>query len=237
MNYTFKGSLSGLLCSEYIEPLANVTVRLYRNREEQNVPALAAANPKDTFVILTDEMVLAKASSLIAESETDGEGKFVFELGEQQQYNGEVFEVDVYCGTVPHLKVGPHPPRPRQFSITTIQPMWRQMQQGLSSGESAEGALIAAWEYSIPSRFWCQILSLFGTWVICGRVTVCDSQEPVGGVRVRAFDRDWLQDDDLGSAITDGSGNFRIDYVTPDFEKTPLSPLMNIELIPVPDLF
>jgi hypothetical protein len=44
-------------------------------------------------------------------------------------------------------------------------------------------------------------------------------------VRVRAFDADWLQDDDLGSAVTDGAGHFRIDYSRADFEKTIFSPL------------
>ena len=44
-------------------------------------------------------------------------------------------------------------------------------------------------------------------------------------MRVRAFDADWLQDDDLGSAVTDGAGHFRIDYSRADFEKTIFSPL------------
>lgn len=71
MNYTFKGKLQGLICSECLEPLSNVTVRLYKTRKDQNVTALAVANPKDTCVILTDDMVEKKASSLIAETETD----------------------------------------------------------------------------------------------------------------------------------------------------------------------
>jgi len=54
---------------------------------------------------------------------------------------------------------------------------------------------------------------------------------------VRAFDVDWLQDDDLGSGITDGGGHFRIDYTTADFQKTIFSPSINVELVGGPDLY
>ena len=94
-----------------------------------------------------------------------------------------------------------------------------------------------AWDYCIPHRFWCHFRSHFGAWTICGRVRVCDTGAAVGGVRVRAFDVDWLQDDDLGSAVTDGSGHFRIDYATADFKRTIFSPAINIELFGGPDLY
>lgn len=42
----------------------------------------------------------------------------------------------------------------------------------------------------------------------------------LGGVRVFAYDTQFIQDALLGSAITDGAGNFRIDYTTADFEKS-----------------
>jgi hypothetical protein len=54
------------------------------------------------------------------------------------------------------------------------------------------------------------VRSRFGAWVICGRVTVCDTGAPVAAVKVSAFDVDWLQDDPLGAAITDTNGKFRI---------------------------
>jgi len=225
--YTFKGRLCGLICEECPEPLANVKVRLYRSRKNQNVVALAVANPKETLAILDEAAIKAKASSLLAETDTDSNGNFIFKLGEQEKYEGEAFEVDVYCPTVPRLKPGPRPPQPVQFTITTLQPLWRQTENGF----------IAAWEYCIPYRFWCYVRALFGAWTICGRVTDCQNRFPVQGVKVRAFDVDWLQDDELGSAITDGAGKFRIDYLTADFKKTPLSPLINIEHVSGPDLY
>ncbi|HUK88815.1 MAG TPA: carboxypeptidase regulatory-like domain-containing protein, partial [Blastocatellia bacterium] len=226
MSYIFKGRLCGFICDECPEPLSDVTVRLYRNRKDQDVTALAVANATDTFAILNDDQVKAKASSLIAETKTDANGNFAFELSDRS-YHGEAFEVDVYCATVPNRKPGRKTPSPVQFSITTVQPRWRQ----------TDGGFVGAWEYCIPVRYWCAIRRRFGAWTICGRVTVCGTRDPIAGVKVIAFDTDWIQDDQIGSATTDGSGKFRIDYLTEDFEKTPLSPLINFELIGGPDLY
>ena len=82
MAYTFRGNLCGLICPECPEPLSQVTVRLYRHREQQDVTSLAVASPKDTFAILTDDQVRAKASSLIAEAQTSSDGSFIFTLGD-----------------------------------------------------------------------------------------------------------------------------------------------------------
>ena len=124
--FTFKGRLCGTICPDCPEPLSQVKVRLYRLREDQNATALAVANPKETLAVLSDEEVKAKAQSLLAEVETDAEGRFSFELGERQGYGGEAFEVDIYCGTVPHRIPKRNPPKPRQLSLTTVQPQWRQ---------------------------------------------------------------------------------------------------------------
>ena len=226
MIYIFKGQLCGLICSECPEPLSNVKVRLYR-ADSNDVIAAAVANPKDTFAIQTDEQANARASSLLAEVDTDADGNFSVELGEHQNYHGETFEIDVYCGTVPHRKPGRKPPTPLQFSITTLQPQWRETNQGM----------MAAWNYCIPQRLWCMIRGRFDAWVICGRVVICDTKQPIAGIKVRAFDADWLQDDDLGSAFTDGSGKFRIDYLAEDFKKTPFSPFINIEWVGGPDIY
>src|SRR6266480_798947 len=101
MSYIFRGRLCGYICEQCHEPLANVRVRLYRTRQNQNVAALAVASPKDTFAILTADEVSEKEAALLGEFETNEAGEFVAELGEKQGYRGEAFEVDVYCGTVP----------------------------------------------------------------------------------------------------------------------------------------
>jgi hypothetical protein len=225
-SYVFKGRLCGYICPECPEALSEVTVRLYRSREERQVAALAAAEAKETFAILSDEQAEQKRSSLIAEVQTDERGAFRFELGEEHEYDGGAFEIDVYCGTVPHRKPPKRSPRPLQFSITTIQPQWRESDEGL----------VAGFEYCIPVRNWCSVRSHFGAWTICGQVTVCDTKELVAGVRVLAFDRDWLQEDPLGFGTTDATGRFRIDYAAEDFKKTPF-PGIDIEWVGGPDLY
>jgi hypothetical protein len=227
MNYIFKGRICGYICDECSEPLSKVKVRLYRSRPEQDVTTLAVANPKDTFAILTEEQVRAKAGSLLIEVETNDLGEFTAELGDKQGYKGGAFEVDVYCGNVPHHVPGAKAPTPLQFSITTLQPLWRR----------ADADFLAGWEYCVPSRFWCAIRARFGAWTICGRLTTCTDHYPIAGATVSAFDVDWLQDDALGSSVTDSTGHFRIDYVTADFQKTIFSPLINIEWVGGPDLY
>lgn len=222
--YKFIGALCGYLCEECREPLSGVKVRLYKATRE--ITERATADPKDTFELVSEDAAAGRRGALIAEAETDVAGKFTFNLGPNQNYSGEAFEIDVYCGTVPHLPPRPNPPEPLQFSITTIQPHWR----------ATEAGFIAAFEYCIPARYWCHIRGRFGAWTICGHITICDTGASLGGVRVFAFDRDWLQDDPLGSAVTDGSGHFRIDYTAAAFKKT-IFPSINIELSGGPDVY
>jgi len=228
MIYVFKGNLRGWLCNDCHEPLSDSVVRLYRHDAEQNVTALAVADPADTFAVLTAAEVAAKAPRLIAEAQTDVDGNFVFRLGRKQLYEGGPLEIDVHCATVPRRKPTRKQPAPRQISITTVQPSWAEVK---------EDELVAAWRYSIPQRYWCYIRGLFDAWVICGRLTSCDDRAPIPGATVSAFDVDWIQSDALGSAVTDGAGNFRIDYTSADFKVTPFSPLINVEWVSGPDVY
>ena len=141
-HYIFKGRLCGYICAECPEPLANLEVQLYRVDKRHNVAALAVANPKETFAILDDDQVREKQSRLLAKTTSDAEGNFSFAL--DKNYDGEAFEIDVYCGSVPRQKIGKKPPKPRQFTITTLQPRFRENEQGY----------IAVWEYCLPYRFW-----------------------------------------------------------------------------------
>jgi hypothetical protein len=211
-----------------LEPLSDVVIRLYTSRSSQNVIALAVANPNHTLSLTNDDEIDAKASSLMVEAKTDANGNFSVELGAKQGYAGEAFEIDVYCGNVPHRKPGRKKVQPHQFSVTTLQPMWKQ---------TADGEFLAIWQYCIPWRFWCFLRGLFDAWVICGRLTTCGEGAPIPGAVVSAFDVDWLQDDSLGSGTTDAAGFFRIDYNSSDFELTPFSPAINLEWVGGPDLY
>lgn len=225
MRYLFIGKLCGYICPERPEPLANVKVRLYRSRADQKVAAMATARPKETFQLLDARALDTKTGHLLAEASADENGRFEVELGDNQDYAGEAFELDVLLDRVP----GGEPGEPLQFTVTMLQPRWMESDNGL----------VAKWEYCLPARIWCGVRARFGSWVICGRVLTCDTkpQAPVAGVRVRAFDVDIVQDDPLGDALTDATGRFRIDYTTKVFRQTPFSPLIDVEWIGGPDVY
>ena len=228
MSYQFKGNLKGLLCDKYcIEAITGVKIRIYRAEASREVVLQAAAAAKETFHQVTDEEKSKKESLLLTETVTDAEGNFSFLLDEKNKYSGEAFDIDFECGNVPRPKPYPKKQPVLQFHITTLQPKWRQL----------ENDFIAAWEYLIPARWWCLIRGKFDAWVICGRVVNCKTQQPLEGLSVAAFDVDWLQDDPLGSNLTDSSGHFRIDYTMADFSQTLLSPWLNIEWPAGPDLY
>jgi hypothetical protein len=224
MSYILRGHLCGYLCADCREDLSDVTVRLYRP-EGNDIQLRAAANAKETFNLLSEDDVEAKEKRLLGEGRTDENGTFSVSM--DGQYDGEAVEVDVYCGTVPGRKPPRrgHGPKPLQFSITTIQPSWSEGNQR-----------VAEWKYCIPSRYWCTIRGRFGAWVICGHVTVCETGQSLPGVTVKAFDVDWLQDDALGTAVTDAGGHFRIDYNASDFRKT-IFPGIQIEWFGGPDVY
>jgi hypothetical protein len=223
VNYIFNGRLCGYLCERCEEPLANLTVRLYRVSADRDVTALAAAQPKETFAFLSDEEVRAKASLLLAETQTDAQGAFSVQLPDT--YDGGPFEIDVYCATVPRPKVSRHA-HPLQFSITTLEPAW----------EKSKDSATAAWEHCVDARYWCRVLARFGVWTICGHLVTCEGSSPIPGATVKAFDRDWLQDDPLGSAVTDSTGHFLISYTVDEFKKT-IFPFIDIELVGGPDVY
>lgn len=225
--YEFHGRLCGFLCEECSEPLAHAKVRLYRAADDAKLAARAVARPKETFALLSRDEAEAKDDRLLAEAETDDQGAFTVELGEEQRYEGEPFEIDVALDLAAGAEETPDGAEPLQFTITTLQPTWRP---------KVAGGFIAGWEYCLPWRLWCAIRARFGLWTICGEVTVCDDGSPVAGVTVRAFDADWLQHDPLGSATTDASGHFRIDYSVGSFLRTPFS-WLNIEFLHGPDLY
>ena len=226
--YELLGRLCGYFCDECQTPLAGATIRLYRPAPGGNTTAMAVAHPKETFAILSDEQLAEKKSRLLAEAVIGDDGSFRVPLGGgKQAYAGEAFEVDVYCGTMPFK--GPVPPHPNvQFSVTTLQPMWRQR----------ENIAVAVFEHCLSSRYWCGVLARLGLWVICGRLTTCSKPNlPIASATVKAFDVDWLQTDDLGSAVTDANGQFTIYYTRAQFDRTIFSPLINIEWTGGPDVY
>jgi hypothetical protein len=227
MSYQFKGNLKGLLCDKYcIEAIAKLKIRIYRAAASREVVLQATAAVKETFHEVSAEELKNKQGSLLAEALTDAEGNFSIEFGRESKYDGEAFDIDFECGNVPRPKPYPKKLPVLQFHITTLQPKWKQ----------TENDFLAYWEYVIPNRWWCLIRGRYDAWIICGRVVNCKTQQPLKGLKVAAFDVDWLQDDPLGSNVTDSNGHFRIDYTMADFSKT-LLPWLNVEWPAGPDIY
>ncbi len=213
MAYLLKLRLCGRVCDKCEDPLAGVKVRLYDSVAE-NVAALAAANPKSTFAAVGEKEISKKSARLVGEGTTDELGRLDVALG--KKYDGGAFDVDI--------EVEGEGGKTRQFHLTTLAPAW------LRQGDT----LVAAWEHCLPVRVWCRILALLGRWVICGHVVLCENGAPIGGVEVTAFDRDWLQDDPLGTVQTDADGRFTIYYTRADFAP---GTFVDIELFGGPDIY
>ena len=52
---------------------------------------------------------------------------------------------------------------------------------------------------------------------VLGIVVEEESRRPLQGLRVRAFDKDLIRDDDLGEALTDEAGRFEIRFTEAQF--------------------
>jgi carotenoid cleavage dioxygenase len=52
---------------------------------------------------------------------------------------------------------------------------------------------------------------------VIGTVVEAESGKPLEGLWVRAYDKDWILDDELGDTVTDAQGNFEIKYTEAQF--------------------
>jgi len=236
MKHQFRGNLKAYYCGDCSDRLYHAKVKLYQADPRAEVTVLAVASEKDTFHQRSEEELKALDKRLIAEAETDDQGNFSFVFdAEKTGYKGGPLEIDFACDTLPldikqRETLKPKAEGPLQFHITTLQPAWKggiREQQDLAT---------AYWEYAIPHRFWCNILRLFGLHVICGHVHDCKGKQPVGGVKVLAFDVDLIQDDPLGYGITANDGHFKIYYTVADYSHTIFS-WLNVEWPAGPDVY
>lgn len=52
---------------------------------------------------------------------------------------------------------------------------------------------------------------------VIGTIVEEGSKKPLQGLRVRAYDKDWVFDDRLGETLTDATGRFEIAYTEVQF--------------------
>ncbi|MEO0897644.1 MAG: hypothetical protein AAFY71_14665 [Bacteroidota bacterium] len=218
MSFIVRGNLCGYVCEDCREPLFGSIVRLYRLANQIGVSEAVVADPKNTLQLVKKEHIEAKSQYLIGEGKIDEEGNFESVLTDEfDNYRGPIM-VDVFVPSVPGQQS--REKEGVQFTITILQPRWQPQ----------DNDLVFNYQYCLSARFWCYIRSLFDAWVICGRLMTCgQNSRPIVGATVTAFDADWLKDDEIGSATTDGEGKFRIDYSSIDFKQTFLSPYINVE--------
>lgn len=226
MSYIIRGALKASLCNDCTIPVTNTSVKLYAADNRENDVITATAATKETFHEVDAESLKQKEKRFLGEAKLNSAGEYSLEI-DNKKYQGGAVDIDWYCGTGPVI-LDPKPSREAdlQFHITTFQPQWRQGREDI----------VARFDYLIPSKWFCEILKRYDIWVICGLVTDCQTQKPVAGVNVLAFDVDWLEDDPLGNAYTDVNGKFFIAYPGDNFRKTLLS-WLNVEWPAGPDYY
>lgn len=223
MQYILKGNICGYLCNNYKEPLEGVAVLLYLPQQQENVVLNAVASTKDTFRLVREEEIKERTKVLLATTQANAHGDFEFEVDEK--YAKTAFDIDISFSAVPKMSGKPTSKSPVQFHLTTMYPEWRYNQE--------LETYYYIWHYCISAKWWCYIRGYyFDSWVIIGRVYVCNTKTAIPNLKVIAKDADFLTDDNLGSAVTDSNGHFRIDYNTLKFKNTFLSPWINVETDP-----
>lgn len=221
MKYTIKGSLCGYLCDNCSEPLSGMQLLLYIPWQKERILETTVANAKETFHLVSKKEAEARKGSLIATTTSDEKGNFEFEV--REEYANTAFDIDFICGSVPRGPKKPPRKEPLQFHITTVYPQWRM------DKKDREGSYFL-WKHCITTKWWCYIRGYyFDAWVICGHLTSCETGVPIVNATVTAWDADFITDDNLGTALTDAKGHFRIDYTSIQFKQTFLSPLFNVE--------
>ncbi|MDO6517988.1 hypothetical protein [Zobellia uliginosa] len=211
MGHLVRGCLRACLHLEFYETLTNTEIRVYKVQAEAEDFHIE----KGKLVVLSSKSVSQKAKHLIGSGYTDDEGNYNIPLSDR--YDGGPLEIDVVVTDKGKSKKVTHTV---QFTLRRLNPVWRKNQEGKEF----------IFNYSFNFKFWNQVRTKLDIWSIIGHIrSKEDHKVPVKGVTVAAFDTDWINDDFLGSALTDSKGQFRIDYKGLDFKQTFLSPMIRVE--------
>jgi hypothetical protein len=210
MAFIIEGKLYSEACTDCRNPLVHSKIKFYRVEATREVYAELAANTKDTLRVVSAEEVKSLDGQLVGEAKLDETGHYLAKLDRYTEGPLRIVaEIDAPDG-------GKSERGPVLVYLTTILPNWQYSQDQQSARFQ--------WDYIIPKAFWCRLLEWFDLWVICGRITICQSKDvPARGVKVKAMDADVITDDVLGTATTNSDGRFTIYYHSIDFKRTFLS--------------
>lgn len=217
MRYLLTGRLAGQLTPQDVEPLADVTVRVYLNPGRDDGTAVPGAF-REEFGFVSAEAERDKETYLVAQARTGPDGEFEIDFsartvfgyrGWTGAYAGQPLEIDVFFSAVPGRSTETTR-EPAHVTLGYLVPDWQE----------ADGTLTARFEHVLDTARWNEVRARFDAWSVLGRVTEDPTDLPLGNLRVFAFDADLVQDDPLGSAVTDAQGRFRIDFMSRDFQRT-----------------
>ena len=124
MAYEIRGSLWGTLCHDVREPLAGLELRAYRSRGDR-VTEQAVAADKETFHEVAEG---ERTGAPLAVARVDESGAYVLTI-DDKEYDGGPLDLDLYVEKPPRPRQDPTA-KPRQFAVTTLQPRWRQTEEG-----------------------------------------------------------------------------------------------------------
>jgi hypothetical protein len=218
-----EGRLRGVLCArrDVFDAIAGAEIyALSPSRGEAPTRPAAAQESLKTVLRRVEAPELEerrKGTQLVMHGTTSADGSFCLV---EPRYEGG--EVDLYAA------ISSLPLPGSQGRSAQLEQPWILY---LGTYDPRQGPI----ELLLPPSIWCKLKRLFDIWTIVGRVTRCaDPSAPLIGVKVRAFDVDWLADDELGSAVTLADGSFRIDYLGEKFRK---GTFIDIELFGGPDVY
>ncbi|MGS0527794.1 hypothetical protein ACU8V7_24015 [Zobellia nedashkovskayae] len=212
MGYTIKGNLRACLHLELYESLDSVEVKVYKVTSDIKI----ACNHKSELNKLPADIISYKSKNLLGSGHTNCEGNYSIDICDSYS-DGEI-EIDLVVTDKHESYRKIHDPI--HFTARRLKPIWR------SGNQTKE----FSWNYCFSFQFWNQVRKQLDVWTIIGNVKSAeDKVTPVAGVVVSAIDVDWIKDDFLGSAVSDGDGKFRIDYKSIDYKQTYLSPMISIE--------
>ena len=224
---TISGVFRGLICGRLrvFDAIAGAEILAVASerREPAGIDSLTADTAQGLKSVLRrlDRRELEAAiggGRLVLRGRTEADGSFCLV---EDRYRGGLLDLYAVVAGVP-LVAGD---RRQEVALREPQILY------LGTYEPSDGRL----DLLIPQSLWCRLKRLADVWTIAGKVTACaDRTVALGGVQVTAFDVDWLQDDDLGTATTASDGTFRIDYPGERYRK---GTVIDVELFGGPDVY
>jgi hypothetical protein len=224
---TLQGTLRGIICARLnvLDLIADAEIiAVLSERKEASAEGLPgreeAQNLKSVLRRVEPRELEAAVGGtrLVMRGRTGQDGSFCLV---ERRYEKGLLDVYAVIASVPL-----HGREPRQVALRDQQILY------LGTYDLHGGSHL---DVVIPQPVWCRIKRVADVWTIAGRVSACDDRSvAIGGVKVTAFDVDWLQDDNLGTATTSSAGIFRIDYLGEKYRK---GTFIDVELFGGPDVY